>query len=130
MTISRRSLLKLGSAIAAALPFARLTQRADAASLTMVGLVAAHPVGKTKLYSNTTPKVFVTRTGLNSWVAFDNICTHAGAQCVLQGKQTAFCRSHGASFDLKTGKPTGGPARTPLQSHSVTIRKGKIYVSI
>lgn len=128
-SISRRALIKASAALAATLPFLKSAQAAHAATSKVLGLASTHPVGKTRLYSSVSPAVFVTRTGANSWVAFDNVCTHAGAKLVLQGKQ-AHCRSHGAAFDLKTGKPTNNVTRTSLKSYSITIRKGKIYISM
>jgi len=127
--ISRRGLLKAVSALAAALPFLRGGQPASAATAKAIGLASTHPVGKTKLYTSVSPRLFVTRTGTNTWVAFDNICTHAGAQMVLRGK-SAFCPSHGATFNPATGKPTNNVARTALRSYPVSIRKGKIYVTV
>ena len=127
--VSRRGFLKAAGTIAAALPFLRGTVPASAATTKAIGLASTHPVGRTKLYTSVSPSLFVTRTGTNSWVAFDNICTHAGAQMVLQGKQ-AFCRSHGATFNPATGKPTNNVARTALRSYPVSIRKGKIYVTV
>lgn len=128
-SISRRALLKASAALTAVLPFLKGTQAANAATSKVLGLASTHPVGKTKLYSSVSPSVFVTRTGVNSWTAFDNICTHAGAQLVLQGKQ-AFCRAHGATFSPATGKPTNNVTKTPLKSYPISIRKGKIYISI
>ena len=128
-SMSRRALIKASAALAAALPFLKSVQPAQAATSKVLGLASTHPVGKTRLYTSVSPAVFVTRTAVNTWVAFDNVCTHAGANLVLQGKQ-AYCRSHGAAFDLKTGKPTNNVTRTPLKSYSISIRKGKIYISM
>ncbi|MBU6213377.1 MAG: Rieske (2Fe-2S) protein [Actinomycetales bacterium] len=129
LRVSRRGFLRVAGAVASALPFLRGEQPASAATAKAIGLASTHPVGKTKLYTSVSPSLFVTRTGTNTWVAFDNICTHAGAQLVLQGKQ-AFCRAHGATFNPATGKPTNNVARTALRSYPVSIRKGKIFVTV
>lgn len=132
---SRRTLLKLAAAVPALLPFLRPTQPASAAAARAIGLVSAHPVGKTKLYqvktsANSTLGLFVTRTARGTWSAFANICTHEGVKVSLQSQTRAFCPAHGAVFNPKTGQPISGPARFPLAAYSVSVRKGKIYVTV
>lgn len=127
--ISRRGFIKIAAGFASAVPFLRLAQPALAATVKAIGLASAHPVGKTKLYTNVSPNLFVTRTGTTTWAAFDNICTHAGVRVNLIGKQ-AVCPAHGATFNPATGKPTNNVTPRALQTYPISVRKGKIYVTI
>ena len=129
MGISRRTMLKASAALAAALPFLKSVQPAQAATSQVLGLASTHPVGKTKFYTSASPNLFVTRTGVNTWVAFDNICTHAGAKIKGLTNKKIVCQVHGYAFDAATGKCTNAPAKN-LRAYTVTIRKGKIYVTI
>ena len=128
-SISRRALIKASAALAAVVPFLRAGQAANAATSQLLGLASTHPVGKTKLYTSVNPNLFVTRTGVNTWVAIDNICTHAGARINGIVAKQIQCQVHGYRFDPATGKCTNARAGN-LRSYVVTIRKGKIYVSI
>jgi 3-phenylpropionate/trans-cinnamate dioxygenase ferredoxin subunit len=38
------------------------------------------------------------------------------------------CPLHAASFDLRTGKPTGPPAKRPVRTYPVLIEDGVLYV--
>lgn len=127
--------MKLAAAIPALIPLLRVGAPAAAATARAIGLVSAHPVGKTKFYqvkiaTNFTLGLFVTRTSRGTWTAFDNVCTHQGVKASLISQTQAYCSAHGAVFNPKTGKPVSGPARLPLASYPVSVSKGKIYVSV
>jgi 3-phenylpropionate/trans-cinnamate dioxygenase ferredoxin subunit len=38
------------------------------------------------------------------------------------------CPLHAASFDLRTGKPTGPPAKRPVRTYPVLVEDGVVYV--
>jgi len=60
--------------------------------------------------------------------AVDNICTHAHAR-LCEGRLRAtrlVCPLHGASFDIRDGRPLGPPAQVPLPTYPVRIIEGTI----
>ena len=62
--------------------------------------------------------------------AIDDTCTHQDASlsegwledCSIE------CPLHAASFDLRTGKPTGLPAKRPVRTYDVSVDDGVVYV--
>jgi nitrite reductase/ring-hydroxylating ferredoxin subunit len=62
--------------------------------------------------------------------AIDDTCTHQDASlsegwledCMIE------CPLHAASFDLRTGKPTGPPAKRPVRTYPVLVDDGVVYV--
>ena len=63
-------------------------------------------------------------------LAIDDTCTHQDASLAdgwLDGC-TIECPLHASCFDLRTGKPTGPPAKVPVRTHDVVVRDGQIYV--
>ncbi|HWM03272.1 MAG TPA: bifunctional 3-phenylpropionate/cinnamic acid dioxygenase ferredoxin subunit [Actinophytocola sp.] len=62
--------------------------------------------------------------------AIDDTCTHQDASlsegwledCLIE------CPLHAACFDLRTGKPTGPPAKRPVRTYDVLVRDGVVYV--
>jgi 3-phenylpropionate/trans-cinnamate dioxygenase ferredoxin subunit len=62
--------------------------------------------------------------------ALDDTCSHQDASladgwledCAVE------CPLHASRFDLRTGRPTGGPARNPVRAHPVTVVDGVVYV--
>jgi thiosulfate dehydrogenase [quinone] large subunit len=59
--------------------------------------------------------------------AFSAVCTHAGCTVDFdrQGQQFA-CPCHGATYDMRTGQVTGGPAPSPLPPITVRDIGGEI----
>ena len=58
--------------------------------------------------------------------AIGNICTHRGgplADGTLEGYEVE-CPWHGSKFDIRTGKVTRPPAKTPEPTHEVKIVDG------
>jgi 3-phenylpropionate/trans-cinnamate dioxygenase ferredoxin component len=63
-------------------------------------------------------------------LAIDDTCTHQDASlsegwlegCVVE------CPLHAACFDLRTGKPTGLPAKKPVRTYPVHVQGGVVYV--
>ena len=66
--------------------------------------------------------------------AIEDQCSHAmvalseGEVEVSGGECTIECWLHGSRFDLRSGKPTGLPATTPVATFPVEIRDGDVYV--
>lgn len=58
-------------------------------------------------------------------VAFSAICTHQGCTVAPAGKILQ-CPCHGSTYDLATGKNTGGPAPRPLTEIAVTVKDGEV----
>ena len=59
-------------------------------------------------------------------------CSHA-AVALSEGEVdgcTLECWLHGSRFDLRTGKPTGLPAVTPIAVYPVKINGGDVFVSV
>jgi nitrite reductase/ring-hydroxylating ferredoxin subunit len=40
------------------------------------------------------------------------------------------CPLHASCFDLRTGHPTGPPAKIPVRTHEVVIDNGYVYVCV
>jgi 3-phenylpropionate/trans-cinnamate dioxygenase ferredoxin subunit len=62
--------------------------------------------------------------------AVDDTCTHQDAslsQGWLEGCLIE-CPLHAASFDLRTGKPTGPPAKRPVRIYPVVVDDGVVFV--
>lgn len=64
--------------------------------------------------------------------AIDDTCTHQDASlsdgwvegCAVE------CPLHAACFDLRTGMPSGPPARRPVRTHEVVVSDGLLYVNV
>ena len=69
--------------------------------------------------------VIVARPAAGTVVAFSAICTHQGCTVAPQGKILQ-CPCHGSTYDLATGKNTGGPAPSPLSRISVKVEAGQV----
>ena len=64
--------------------------------------------------------------------AIDDTCTHQDASLAdgwLEGC-TVECPLHAACFDLRTGMPSGPPAKRPVRTHRVTVEDGLIHVHV
>ncbi len=64
--------------------------------------------------------------------AVDDTCTHQDASLAdgwLEGCAVE-CPLHASCFDLRTGEPTGPPAKIPLRTYPVSIVDGVIYVHV
>lgn len=62
--------------------------------------------------------------------AVDDTCTHQDASLAdgyLEGCLVE-CPLHAATFDLRTGRPTGPPATRAVRTHEVTVQDGTVYV--
>jgi nitrite reductase/ring-hydroxylating ferredoxin subunit len=64
--------------------------------------------------------------------AIDDTCTHQDASLAdgwLEGCSVE-CPLHASCFDLRTGMPSGPPAKTPVRTHRVTVVDGTVYVQV
>jgi len=64
------------------------------------------------------------------FLAVDDTCTHQDASLAdgfVEGCSVE-CPLHASSFDLRTGKPTGPPAKTGVRTHAVTVQDGVVYL--
>jgi 3-phenylpropionate/trans-cinnamate dioxygenase ferredoxin subunit len=64
--------------------------------------------------------------------AIDDTCTHQDASLAdgwVEGCSVE-CPLHAACFDLRTGMPSGPPARTPVRTHEVLVTDGLVYVRV
>lgn len=62
--------------------------------------------------------------------AVDDTCTHQDASLAdgyLEGCWVE-CPLHASTFDLRTGKPSGPPAKTAVRTHGVEVRDGVVCV--
>jgi cytochrome b6-f complex iron-sulfur subunit len=69
--------------------------------------------------------VIVSQPAAGKVVAFSAICTHKGCTVAPAGKILQ-CPCHGSTYDLATGKNTGGPAPSPLARIPVKVEGGKV----
>ncbi|GHF19314.1 bifunctional 3-phenylpropionate/cinnamic acid dioxygenase ferredoxin subunit [Amycolatopsis deserti] len=64
--------------------------------------------------------------------AIDDTCTHQDASLAdgwLEGCAVE-CPLHASCFDLRTGIPSGPPAKKPVRTHEVVVVDGQIYVNV
>jgi 3-phenylpropionate/trans-cinnamate dioxygenase ferredoxin subunit len=64
--------------------------------------------------------------------AIDDTCTHQDASLAdgwVEGC-TVECPLHAACFDLRTGMPSGPPAKLPVRTHEVVVDDGVVYVRV
>jgi Rieske Fe-S protein len=123
--ISRRTTLRGAILLALTAVPALFTKESASAATTNIIKASKLKVGAT--HSFTTSKqgipaiLFRTKTGV---FAYSTICSHQGCTVTYnKGAKKLQCPCHGAQFDpLKGGKPTKGPAETPLASIKVAIK--------
>ena len=64
--------------------------------------------------------------------AIDDTCTHQDASLAdgwLEGC-TVECPLHASCFDLRTGRPSGPPAKRPVRTHRVVVAEGVVHVEV
>ena len=62
--------------------------------------------------------------------AISDICTHEEcnlSEGYLDGEEVE-CPCHSSFFNLKTGDVTGGPAIEPVETYSVQIEEGAVFI--
>ncbi len=87
-------------------------------------------IGKAKTFyypEGSTPRILV-RTGTDSFVAYDQQCTHLLCPIVPATEQGKLhCPCHNGWFDLHTGDPIAGPPRRRLPRIRLEVRDGNVY---
>ena len=76
--------------------------------------------------------VAIVRDSAGEIHAIDDTCSHANVS-LSEGdvEDTAIeCWLHGSRFDLRSGKPIGLPATTPIAVYPVKIDGGDVFVSV
>ncbi len=73
--------------------------------------------------------VAVFRTGADLY-AVDDTCTHQDASLTDGYLEGCFveCPLHASTFDLRTGRPTGPPAKVALRTHLVMEQDEMIFL--
>ncbi|AEF39460.1 bifunctional 3-phenylpropionate/cinnamic acid dioxygenase ferredoxin subunit [Hoyosella subflava] len=73
--------------------------------------------------------IFHTAEGL---FAIDDTCTHQDASLADGWVEncTVECPLHEACFDLRTGTPSGPPAKIPVRTHQVSVIDGVIVLML
>ena len=77
-------------------------------------------------------RVAIVRDSAGDIHAIDDTCSHANVS-LSEGdvEDTAIeCWLHGSRFDLRSGKPIGLPATTPIAVYPVNIDGGDVFVSV
>ncbi len=109
-----------GSAAEAADGFVRVCSVDD---LPTVGAVQAQILGKL---------VAIVRDSAGEVHAIDDTCSHANVSLSegdVEGTSIE-CWLHGSRFELRSGKPIGLPATTPISVYPVKIDGGDVFVSV
>ena len=77
-------------------------------------------------------RVAIVRDSAGDIHAIDDTCSHANVSLsegdVEDGEIE--CWLHGSRFDLRTGKPTGLPATTPIAVYPVKLDGDDVFVSV
>lgn len=108
-----------------AAPGAAPTQAANSNSRSIV-LASAGSVAVGSALKFTTPDTnelaFLVHEADGSFKAFSGVCTHRPYDLVFSSSQKVLvCNLHRVSFDLASGRPGPGPARTGLSTYKVTV---------
>lgn len=137
--VSRRDLVKflvLTSAAFAAGQFyigmRSLFRRPRSLPRTAVAQVASLAVGEAVSFEypeGSTPRLLI-RTGEQSFVAYDQQCTHLMCPVVPEVQSGRLhCPCHNGWFDLATGVPLQGPPRRPLSRIHLEVSDGIVYAT-
>jgi nitrite reductase/ring-hydroxylating ferredoxin subunit len=129
--LSRRSLL-IG--IAATLSSVGFTSAGELAAFAAKTYTVAKktdiPLKGGKLFNVGGKSVFITQPQSGVFRAFNSMCTHAGGTVNKVVGTSMVCASHGAKFDVSSGKPVGGPAPSALAKVTLTISGNNLKVTI
>lgn len=70
------------------------------------------------------------RADEQTFLAYGQKCTHLACAVLPRVEERSLlCPCHEGSFDMMTGRPTGGPPRRPLPKITLAIRDGTIYAT-
>lgn len=105
-------------------------RRKGALPIVRIARAGAIPIGGSLVfaYPEAHDTCIVVRTGQRQYFAYDQKCTHLSCAVVPDPARGRFhCPCHNGSFDLRTGIPTAGPPRRPLERILLEIRDGELY---
>ena len=100
-----------------------LTRVCSVNDLPKVGAVQVEVAGK---------RVAIVRDSAGDIHAIDDTCSHANVSLSegdVEGGEIE-CWLHGSRFDLRSGKPTGIPATSPIAVYPVTIDGDDAFVAV
>jgi Rieske Fe-S protein len=81
-------------------------------------------------YPNIHDNCILVRTGADTYVAYSQKCTHLSCPVRPSPETNSLhCPCHEGSFDMSTGRPTGGPPRRPLPVVQLEMRGDKLYAT-
>jgi chlorite dismutase len=104
---------------------------ASANGFTPVADVSDLPPGSSKRVYLGTDAIALFNVG-GTFYACSDRCTHGRASLSEGSVDTATCILtcpwHGGQFDLKSGRPTGGPPITPVKTYQVKIEGARVLV--
>lgn len=85
------------------------------------------PVGGGEIFSD--EKVVVTQPSDGEFKGFSAICTHNGCPVTAVQDGTINCTCHGSKFSITDGSVVNGPATSPLDEVTLTIKGGSIRLA-
>ena len=97
-----------------------------------VGRKDEFPEGKATAVVVDGVPVVICRTAEGNFYALEDRCSHddeelGGAE--LEGCDV-ICPRHGARFDIRDGSVTAPPALMPIDTFTVEVRQGHVYVDV
>jgi Rieske Fe-S protein len=98
----------------------------------IAALSALPPVGGAMVfqYPGAGDNCLLIRTGEESFVAYDQKCTHLACAVVPEfDKNRIHCPCHSGYFDLETGNVLAGPPQRPLIRVTLEIRDDVLYAT-
>lgn len=121
-----------GGFLASTLAYLRLPRELQAltAQAVDVGLQDELRPGEGRMVTGDHRPFWIIRSPSGELVALPAVCTHR--HCILAWQpETAslMCPCHGGSFDLN-GNVLAGPPPRPLQSMTVNVKGGRVYVYV
>ena len=94
----------------------------------LVGNIDEIPVGTgVKVKVNDQLTILVTHPTEANFRAFSATCTHSG--CLVSGVQEGqiACACHGARFNMESGEPEQGPAKSALKKLDLEVRGKELW---
>ena len=130
-SLTRRHVLRAAAIGLAAAGLGTTAEAAMAASTKVKACkTSAVPVRGLKTFKVKGQTVLITQPRKGTFRVFSSVCTHAGAVVTGLSGTNLVCTAHGSKFNTSTGKPTAGPAMTPLKKYAVSVKNGFLYITV